>query len=80
LTDRIITYFIVLLISITLSPAFLNSGVAWAQSTSQTIKVGESPQIIKYNPSNGDIYVANFGSGDISVIDSDTNKVISTIQ
>jgi YVTN family beta-propeller protein len=51
----------------------------WAQSTVITINVGESPQNMKYNPSNGNIYVSNSNSGDISVIDSDTNKVIHTI-
>jgi YVTN family beta-propeller protein len=33
---------------------------------------------MEYDPSNGNIYTANFDSGDISVIDSSTNKVIST--
>ena len=67
------------MISITLSPVFLNTGKVWAQSTVITINVGESPQNMKYNPSNGNIYVSNSDSGDISVIDSDTNKVIHTI-
>ena len=70
----------ILLILITLSSAFLNTGGAWAQMISQSIKVGEAPQNMNYNPSNGNMYVANFNSGDISVIDSATNKVISTIQ
>src|SRR5690349_298754 len=33
---------------------------------------------MEYDPSNGNIYTANFDSGDISVIDSSTNKVITT--
>ena len=69
----------VLLVAIVLSPTFLNTWKVWAQSTMITIKVGESPQNMEYNPSNGNIYVSNFNSGDISVIDSGTNKVIHTI-
>ena len=38
---------------------------------------------LEYNPSNGNIYVASIsnsdGSGKVFVIDSDTNKVIHTI-
>ncbi len=64
--------------AIVLSPTFLNTWKVWAQSTMITIKVGESPQNMEYNPSNGNIYVSNFNSGDISVIDSGTNKVIHT--
>ena len=68
-----------MLVAIILSPTFLNPWKVWAQSTVITINVGESPQNMKYNPSNGNIYVSNSDSGDISVIDSDTNKVIHTI-
>ena len=34
---------------------------------------------MEYNSSNGKIYVSNFNSGDVSVMDSGTNKVIHTI-
>jgi DNA-binding beta-propeller fold protein YncE len=33
-----------------------------------TIKVGESPQTLEYNPSNNHVYVANVFSSDVSVI------------
>ena len=44
-----------------------------------TIQVGESPQSMEYNSSNGKIYVSNSDSGDVSVMDSGSNKVIHTI-
>ena len=33
-----------------------------------TIKVGESPQTLEYNPRNNHVYVANVFSNDVSVI------------
>ncbi len=65
--------------AITLSPTFLNAWKVWAQSTKITIQVAESPKSMEYNSSNGKIYVSNFNSGDVSVMDSGTNKVIHTI-
>ena len=38
----------------------------------KTINVGDFPRDLKYNPSNKYIYVANFGSDDVSVINSST--------
>jgi len=40
---------------------------------------GMGPWGIAYDPSNGYIYVANFGSDTVSVIDGATNTVIATI-
>jgi len=68
-----------LLVAIILSPTFLNTWKVWAQSTMITIQVGESPQSMEYNSSNGKIYVSNSDSGDVSVMDSGSNKVIHTI-
>ena len=33
-----------------------------------TIPVGSAPQFIAFNPNNGDMYVTNRGSNDVSVI------------
>jgi len=65
---------------ITLTPALLNTEEVWAQFTVIPINVGEHPQNVEYNPSNGNMYVSNFYTGDISIIDNNTNKVIHTIQ
>jgi YVTN family beta-propeller protein len=43
------------------------------------ITVGRSPTGVAYDPSNGYIYVANWGSGTVSVINGATNTVIATI-
>ena len=45
----------------------------------KTIPVGDSPYVLEYNPSNKVIYVGNYFSYSVSVIDSTTNKVIKTI-
>jgi YVTN family beta-propeller protein len=51
----------------------------WAQSVIKTIDVVPYPYNMEYNPDNGYIYVANYPSGAVSVIDSATNSVIKTI-
>ena len=38
----------------------------------KTINVGDFPSGLQYNPNNKYIYVANFGSDDVSVISSST--------
>jgi len=42
-----------------------------------TIQVNGSPNVLEYNPSNGNMYVGNLDQ--ILVVDSNTNKVIHTI-
>ena len=44
-----------------------------------TIPVETSPIGVAYNAKNGDMYVTNFDSGTVSVIDSSTNTVTKTI-
>jgi YVTN family beta-propeller protein len=44
-----------------------------------TIQVGDSPQGIAVNPNTNRIYVTNYSSNSVSVIDGDTNTVIDTI-
>ena len=68
---------------ITLTPALLNTEEVWAQYAVIPIKVGEHPQNVEYNPSNGNMYGTSIsdsdGSGNVFVIDSDTDKVIQIV-
>jgi len=43
------------------------------------IKVGSGPYAVAYDPSNGYVYVANWYSNNVSVINGATNKVIANI-
>jgi YVTN family beta-propeller protein len=52
---------------------------AISSSDVTSIAVGYRPTGIAYNPENGNMYVVNSGSNSVSVIDSDTNRVISEI-
>ncbi len=45
-----------------------------------TVSVGLSPYGVAYDPSNGYIYVANWGANTVSVIDGRDNSVIATIK
>ena len=57
---------------------------------SAKVKVGNHPTDVKYNPSNNNMYVVNSGSDgnsaevheidDVSVINSSSNEVVTTIQ
>ena len=44
-----------------------------------TVAVGRSPTGLAINPHKNEIYVANTESNNISVIDAETNKVVSVI-
>jgi YVTN family beta-propeller protein len=44
-----------------------------------TVNVGSSPQYVGVNPSTNRIYVGNFFSNTVSVIDGNTNTVIGTV-
>jgi YVTN family beta-propeller protein len=41
--------------------------------------VGTNPIAVAVNPSTNQIYVANYGSGTVSVINGATNTVIATV-
>lgn len=56
------------MISVILPLAILNLEKVLAQPQTISIKVGESPQVLEYNPSNGNIYVANENSDNVSLI------------
>jgi YVTN family beta-propeller protein len=68
---------------LTLSPLILStSQFALADSVTSTVKVGDSPTEIAFNPINGSMYVVNsldqLGNG-VSVIDGRTNKFLMNI-
>ena len=56
----------------------LNAGLAFTIASLGTIAVGTSPYGVAYSPSNDRIYVTNFTSNNVSVINS-TNTVVATI-
>ena len=43
-----------------------------------TIPVGTQPVGVAFNPDNGDLYVTNFSSNTVSVINPATNTVVAT--
>ena len=43
------------------------------------ISVGDTPQTATYDPANGDLYVANFDSDNVTVISGATNQIVATI-
>jgi hypothetical protein len=45
----------------------------------QTIDMSDSPDGITFDSDNGNIYVANFGSNAVSVIDGSTNTIRSCL-
>ena len=49
-----------------------------ATTTIDSIKVGSQPEFLAVNASGSRLYVANYGSGTVSVIDTATNKVVDT--
>jgi YVTN family beta-propeller protein len=54
-------------------------GTAKADSMIGAVPVGNGPMGIGYDSANGNMYVANFYSNTVSVIDHNTNNVIVTI-
>ncbi|MDP3309003.1 YncE family protein, partial [Methylotenera sp.] len=45
-----------------------------------TIEVGSTPEGISIDYANHRAYVANWGSNNVSVIDTKTNKLVTTIK
>jgi len=60
-------------------PAPAPTSLAASASGGQTIPVGSYPYGITFNPVNGLLYVTNFGSNNISVISTTTNRVVAWI-
>ena len=70
---------IIALVFSMLSTSFALVGIANADSLTSTIPVGNGPTGLAYDSRNGKVYVTDFNAGAVSVIDSNTNQVISTI-
>ena len=51
-----------------------------SQKLVNEIKVGQVPEGIQTDMHSGNIYVANWGSNEVTVIDGETQKVISQIR
>jgi len=45
-----------------------------------TVEVGQTPDAITFDSSNGNVYVANEGSSTVSVISGSNDSVIATIR
>ncbi len=54
--------------------------LASAETSPITIRVGNAPNGIAFDPLNGNLYVANFETGTVSVINGTTNSVIATVK
>src|SRR5919206_244348 len=68
-----------LLISTTVFSSEIVTANAQKYSVIATIPVDVSPIGVAINPTNGLVYVTNFGSNIVSVINSATNTVVATI-
>ncbi len=67
--------------SMHLPPAHASQSSSVARSVSAMIsfRVGSYPAGVAFNPVNGFLYVTNFGSSNISVVNTTTNQVIAWI-
>jgi len=75
-----ISIFIIVLLSSSLSSSFDYSFFKAAQDHSVTIPIrGTVPYGIAFNSANNNMYVANADSSTVSVISGSTNSVIATI-
>ena len=50
------------------------------QSTTATVTVGGSPTGLAYDPSRGEVFVANSANDSVSVISDTNDSVVSTVQ
>jgi YVTN family beta-propeller protein len=66
-------------IAFVLSSTFLGLENAWADSVIATITVGTGPYGAIYNPITGHVYTADIASSTVSVIDTASNSVLTTI-
>ncbi|HEY6535419.1 MAG TPA: hypothetical protein VIY08_06425, partial [Candidatus Nitrosocosmicus sp.] len=72
------SYTLILILVTIMTLTFLDVERVLADSVIATINVGDNPWIIAYNSANNDMYVANFGSNTVSVINSN-NQLVATI-
>ncbi len=66
-------------ISLVLVLVLLAPKVSLADSVTSTVTVGTNPEGVAFDSTNGYIYVANSGSGTVSVIDGSTNAVVANV-
>lgn len=72
-------YGISVVLAIALSGTFVGLESALADSVIATITVGTGPYGAVYNPITGHVYTANIASSTVSVIDTASNSVLTTI-
>ena len=68
-----------LVLVLALSSTFLGLERAWADSVIATITVGTGPYGAIFNPITGHVYTADIASSTVSVIDTASNSVLTTI-
>jgi YVTN family beta-propeller protein len=68
-----------LVLALALSSTFLGLEKAWADSVIATITVGTGPYDAIFNPITGHVYTADIASSTVSVIDTASNSVLTTI-
>ncbi|HYA58044.1 MAG TPA: hypothetical protein VEH57_06245 [Thermoplasmata archaeon] len=61
------------------TPAASTGTLVTAISVTKNITVGKHPDGVTYSPATHEIYVANYGSNTVSVINASTDKVVSNI-
>jgi len=64
----------------TLDSGIASTGGLVAAHVISTIPVGTAPSHIEFVPSNGDLYVSNSQSQDLSVINGNLNRVATTVR
>lgn len=57
----------------------LPANISQADSVAMTVRVGNTPIGVTFDPSNGDIYVTNGVDGTVSVISGASNTVVTTV-
>jgi YVTN family beta-propeller protein len=72
---------LVLLTIMSFTSLYIISGIqaSLAATLEDTITVGEGPIALAFNPSDDNLYVANFNSANVSIIDTSTNTIEDTI-
>src|SRR6187551_3101352 len=71
-------FILVSILVLPLSSIFIDVKMVWSYAV-KDIGVGDRPHALEYDPSNGNMYVANYYSNSVSVIDSATNTVVDTV-
>src|SRR6267143_1660748 len=51
----------------------------YAQTVTATVPVGANPTFLAYDSGKGEVFVANYGAGTVSVISDSSNTVVATV-